>query len=61
MLRRLNPEREPAQALAADSPASDHNSTDMKSIVIENYLKDLGPLHSALDYCTPYNCAPVGT
>ncbi|KAJ6093204.1 hypothetical protein N7486_008493 [Penicillium sp. IBT 16267x] len=52
MRRRINLEREPAQDLPADSPASDRNSTDMKAIVIENYLKDLGPLKSALDYCT---------
>ncbi|KAJ5779248.1 hypothetical protein N7457_006968 [Penicillium paradoxum] len=35
-------EREPAQALAEDSPVRDGTGTDMKSIVIENYLKDLG-------------------
>lgn len=50
--RRMSPEREPAQALAGDSPVRDSTGTDMKAIVIENYLKDLGPLKSAIDYCT---------
>ncbi|PKX97566.1 uncharacterized protein P174DRAFT_439331 [Aspergillus novofumigatus IBT 16806] len=50
--RRMSPEREPAQAFAGDSPVRDSTGIDMKAIVIENYLKDLGPLKSALDYCT---------
>ncbi|KAF5858872.1 hypothetical protein ETB97_003621 [Aspergillus alliaceus] len=50
--RRVSPEREPVQALAGDSPVKNSTGTDMKAIVIENYLKDLGPLKSALDYCT---------
>jgi hypothetical protein len=50
--RRISPEREPAQTLAGDSPVEDSTSADMKAFVIENYLKDLGPLKSRLDYCT---------
>ncbi|KAJ9216051.1 hypothetical protein DTO166G4_2295 [Paecilomyces variotii] len=42
----------PAQALGGDSPVKDGTGTDMKVLVIENYLKDLGPLKAALDYCT---------
>lgn len=45
-------EREPAQALAADSPVRDGSRTDMKAFVIENYLKNLGPLKSTLNYRT---------
>lgn len=48
--RKINPEREPAQALAADSQLND--SADMKALVIESYLKDLGTFKGALDYCT---------
>ncbi|KKK22844.1 hypothetical protein P175DRAFT_0501544 [Aspergillus ochraceoroseus IBT 24754] len=50
--RRMSLDQEPAQALAGDSPVEDSTGIDMKAIVIENYLKDLGPLKSALDYCT---------
>ncbi|KAJ5759793.1 hypothetical protein N7520_006949 [Penicillium odoratum] len=52
--RKRNPDslRGPVQALATDSPTSDCNSTDMKEFVIENYLKDLGPLKARLDYST---------
>jgi hypothetical protein len=49
---RPSSDREPAQALAADSSLKDSTSTDMKALVIESYLKDLGPLKSAVDYCT---------
>lgn len=52
LCRRISLQREPAQALAGDSPVKVSTGTDMKAIVIENYLKDLGPLKSALDYCT---------
>lgn len=45
-------EREPAQALAGDSPVNDSAGVDMKALVINSYLKDLGPLKSGLDYCT---------
>ncbi|KAJ5713577.1 uncharacterized protein N7483_010758 [Penicillium malachiteum] len=50
--RRIDPEREPAQAFAGDSVARDGTGADMKVLVIESYLKDLGPLQYALDYCT---------
>jgi hypothetical protein len=50
--RRMGPEPEPAQAFATESPVKDSTGTDMKAVVIESYLKDLGPLQSRLDYCT---------
>lgn len=52
LLRRRSPERQPARALGGDSPVGDSTGIDMKAIVIENYLTDLGSLKSALDYCT---------
>ncbi|KAJ5622524.1 hypothetical protein N7528_005756 [Penicillium herquei] len=50
--RRIGAEREPAQAFAGDTVARDDTGADMKALVIESYLRDLGSLQSALDYCT---------
>ncbi|KAJ5607869.1 hypothetical protein N7537_004488 [Penicillium hordei] len=45
-------EREPTQALVGDSPTKDGTATDMRDVVIENYMKDLGRLKSAINYST---------
>jgi hypothetical protein len=40
------------QALAEDSPVRNGAGTDMKAMVIANYVKDLGPLQSSLSHST---------
>lgn len=46
----IRPRREPTQSLSTDGFMGD--GVDMKLIVIEGYLKDLGPRKSRLDYST---------
>ncbi|KAJ5947915.1 hypothetical protein N7466_000930 [Penicillium verhagenii] len=43
-----NPDREPVQSLAVGSPTDE--STDMKAIITESYLKGLGQLKARIDY-----------
>ncbi|OQE05170.1 hypothetical protein PENVUL_c026G07314 [Penicillium vulpinum] len=51
-LRTFASEREPAQPFADNSPVTDGTPTDMKAMVIANYLEDLGPLKRSLSHST---------
>lgn len=49
---KLGPDRKPAEAFGVDSSARDSIEVDMKALVIESYLKDLGSNAAAIDYST---------
>lgn len=48
---RIGLERGPAQTLSGDRLVEVSTGTDMKAIVIKNYLEDLGPLRSEISHC----------